>query len=59
MKSQGLRGGSRVNNVQWRDENSSISREREEEIGAQCNQKHPPAAYKPIAASLGAGPGQT
>jgi len=50
-------GGSRGNNVWWRDENSSISRERR---GERCSvyPKCPPAAYNPIAASLGAGPGQ-
>jgi len=44
--------------VQWRDENSSIRRGREEEIGAQCILKRPPAANKPIAAYQGAGPGE-
>jgi len=49
--------GSRVNNVQWRDENSSIRRERR---GERCSvyPKRPPAAYKPIAACLEAGPGE-
>jgi len=32
--------------------------EREEERGAQCILKRPPASYQPIAASLGAGPGE-
>jgi len=32
--------------------------EREEKTGAQCILKRPPAAYQPIAASLGAGPGE-
>jgi len=32
--------------------------EREEERGAQCILKRPPAAYKPIAAYQGAGPGE-
>jgi len=30
----------------------------QEEIGAQCFLKRPPAASKPIAAYLGAGPGE-
>jgi len=75
VKSQGLRRGSRVNNVQWRDENSSIRSERRrnrcsvyhktsirrKRRGERCSvhPKHHPAAYKPIAASLGAGPGET
>jgi len=33
--------------------------EREEEIGAQCILKGHPPAYKPMAAYLGAGPGET
>jgi len=52
VKSQGLRGGSRFNNVWWRDVNSAIMSESEEETGAQCILKCPRAAYKPIAAAL-------
>jgi len=33
-------------------------KERGEEIGAQCILKRPPAAYQPIAAYQGAGPGE-
>jgi len=32
---------------------------RKEERGAECILQRPPAAYKPIAAYIGAGPGQT
>jgi len=35
-----------------------VRKESEEDIGAQCILKRPPAAYKHIAASLGAGPGE-
>jgi len=57
VKSQRLRKGSRVNNVWWRDENSSTRREKR---GDRCSvyPKRPPAAYQPIAAYQGAGPGE-
>jgi len=51
------RRGRDINNVQWRDVNSSISRGRR---GDRCSvyPKRPPAASQPIAASLAAGPGE-